>query len=242
MRRRRCTRRGFWIGFCSLERRCGKESSCSWHRSWLPARQRQTQRRSMSTVTWRGPGVGQTLWGHHVDGETCYRLCKLNPGIVQQPSLGTPSKSRFQTWREWECHKLFGGQVSILAGMVNCPNGISNFYTHGHDEGVPVRVKVVATVAPTCIITISALTVDLHKSSSRQSHTIFLSATQNGYTRGPRWRECGRREMLRFMNTKMARWHAWIISSGWQKCTVMKWRMSAICVPTVLTMTSFQPA
>lgn len=126
-----------------------------------------------------------------------------------------------------------GGQVSDPRGYEkwSCPNGISNFYTHDHDKGVPRKyvVKLKIPSPPPASITISALTADPYGAVTRQSHTIFLSATQNMdvYEEPVVRRECGRREMLRFMNTlnpsEMARMDEFMRLTP--KCTVMRWRV-----------------
>ena len=125
-----------------------------------------------------------------------------------------------------------GGQVADPPGYEKweCPKGISNFHTHDHGEGVPRKYVLTLKIPspPPASITISALTADPYGAVTRQSHTIFLSATQSMdiYEEPVMRRECGRREMLRFMNTqdgKMARMDYFMRLTP--KCTVMKWRI-----------------
>ena len=113
---------------------------------------------------------------------------------------------------------------------MKCPNGISNFYTHGHDEGVPRKyvLKLKIPSPPPASITISALTADPYGAVTRQSHTIFLSATQSmdiyeEPVDAAGVRPEGNVEIMNTQDGKMARMDYFMRLTP--KCTVMKWRI-----------------
>ena len=126
-----------------------------------------------------------------------------------------------------------GGQASVPPGYIqwNCPNEISNFYTHDHEKGVSrnyvLNLKIPSPPPPS--ITISALTADPFGAVTRQSHTIFLSDTKNPVLDedSVMQRECGSMAQQRFIDTlnpmEMARMG--VLMRVLPKSTEMRWRV-----------------
>ena len=125
-----------------------------------------------------------------------------------------------------------GGQVSDPPGYKkwNCPNGISNFYTHDHGKGVARNHVLVLKIPspPPPSITISALTADPYGAVTRQSHTIFLS--ERNILRDEdnvMQRECGGIAQQEFLDTlhPLERARMDMLMGYMPKCTAMRWRV-----------------